>query len=163
MELPYIAEMQHKDKTLMKQVMKDNSKYEESRIEKTDVFTYQGKIYVPPSLRPQVIAWYHQYLCHPGVNRTELSIRQTMYWPGLTEDVKKHVKTCLPCQKCKKTRKPYAHLPVKRAKIEPWKLVQVDLVGPWTVSTPSGKKQLLAFTAIDPATVWFEVVDIPDK
>ena len=49
MELPYISEMQRKDKTLMKQVMKDNSKYEESRIEKTDVFTYQGKIYVPPS------------------------------------------------------------------------------------------------------------------
>ena len=30
------------------------------------------------------------------------------------------------------------------------------------MSTPSGKKQLLAFTAIDPATGWFEVVDIPD-
>ena len=117
MELPYIAEMQHKDKTLMKQVMKDKSKYEESRIEKTDVFTYQGKIYVPPSLFPQVIAWYHQYLCHPVVNRTELSIRQTMYWPGLTEDVKKHVKTCLPCQKCKNTRKPYAHLPAKASEI----------------------------------------------
>ena len=54
-------------------------------------------------------------------------------------------------------------MPAKRAEIEPWQIVQVDLVGPWTVSTPSGKKQLLAFTAIDPATGWFEVVDIPDK
>jgi hypothetical protein len=163
MELPYIAEMQKKDKYLEKQVMKKHSKYEEAVIEKTVVFTYQGKIYVPVPLRKEVIAWYHQYLCHPGVNRTEQTIRQTMYWPGLTEDVKKHVKKCLPCQMCKKTQKPYGHLPPKEAEVEPWQEVHVDLVGPWKVKTPTGVKKLQAFTAIDPATGWFEVVDIKDK
>ena len=59
--------------------------------------------------------------------------------------------------------KSYGHIPSKTAEAEPWQTVQVDLVGPWTVKTPSGKKQLLDFTAIDPATGWFEVVDIKDK
>jgi transposase InsO family protein len=86
-----------------------------------------------------------------------------MYWPGLTEDVKEHVKKCLPCQMCKKTQKPYGHLPPKEAEVEPWQEVHVDLVGPWTVKTPTGVKKLQAFTAIDPATGWFEVVDIKDK
>jgi hypothetical protein len=163
MELPYIAATQKKDKYLTKQFKNKKTKYVAAVIEKTEVFTYDGKIYVPLSLRNSVIAWYHEYLCQPGINRTELSIRQTMFWPGLTEDVKKHVKKCLPCQKCKKTRKPYGHLPAKTAEIEPWQTVQVDLVGPWKVKTPSGTKSLLALTAIDPATGWFEIVDINDK
>ena len=45
----------------MKSVMKKDTKYEEATIENTDVFTYNGKIYVPPSLRQEVIAWYKSY------------------------------------------------------------------------------------------------------
>ena len=88
MELPYITAMQKKDKYLAKQLKNKKTKYVMAVIEKTEVFTYDGKIYVPLALRNPVIAWYHEYLCHPGINRTELSIRQTMFWPGLTEDVK---------------------------------------------------------------------------
>ena len=51
MELPYIAKMQKKDKNLT-----CNSKYEEAVIENTEVFTYEGKNYVPLALRDQVIA-----------------------------------------------------------------------------------------------------------
>jgi hypothetical protein len=31
--------------------------------------------------------WYHEYLLHPGQTRTEKTIRNTMTWPGLTQDV----------------------------------------------------------------------------
>ena len=163
MQPSVIKREQAKDDYLQKHIKKSKSIYEESVIEKTELFTYNGKIYIPPSLRQGIIAWYHEYLCHPGVNRSEQSIRQTMYWPNLTADVKNHVKKCLECQKCKKTRKPYGHLPAKEAEIHPWQVVQVDLVGPWTNQTPNGIQKLLAFTAIDPATGWFEVIDIPDK
>ena len=44
---------------------------------------------------------------------------------------------------------------------EPWNRVNVDMIGPYTVKTPKGTKQLRAFTMIDPATGWFEVKDIP--
>jgi hypothetical protein len=37
------------------------------------------------------------------------------------------------------------------AEATPWKIVQVDLVGPWKVKTPSGVKTIRYFTAIDTA------------
>jgi hypothetical protein len=44
-----------------------------------------------------------------------------------------------------------------------WNRVDVDLIGPLTVKTPSGNKKLLALTMIDPSTRWFEVKDVKDK
>jgi hypothetical protein len=35
----------------------------------------------------RVLSWYHEYLLHPGQTRTEKTIRNTMTWPGLTQDV----------------------------------------------------------------------------
>jgi hypothetical protein len=32
-----------------------------------------------------------------------------------------------------------------------------------TINTPSGKKEFLALTVIDPSTCWFEVKDVKDK
>jgi hypothetical protein len=45
----------------------------------------------------------------------------------------------------------------------PWDISRVDLVGPWSVKTPSGVKNLRAFTTIDIGTGWFEISDIPTK
>jgi hypothetical protein len=42
-------------------------------------------------------------------------------------------------------------------------VVQVYLVGPWKVKTPSGTKNLRCVTAIDPAASWPEIVEITDK
>jgi hypothetical protein len=41
--------------------------------------------------------------------------------------------------------------------------VDVDLIDPLTVKTPSVNKELLALTIIDPSTGWFEVKDEKDK
>jgi hypothetical protein len=54
-------------------------------------------------------------------------------------------------------------LQTKEAESDPWTQVHIDLVGPWPVQTPSGKKYLSALTYIDPATGWFEMIEIPDK
>jgi hypothetical protein len=45
----------------------------------------------------------------------------------------------------------------------PWDIVQVALIGPWKVKTPSGVKTLRYFTAIDPVTSWQEICEITDK
>jgi hypothetical protein len=60
----------------------------------------------------------------------------------------------------KKTRKQYGKLPVKWAGSlsTPWKIVQVYLVGPWAVKTPSDIKKLRVFTAMDPAMSSFEII-----
>ena len=52
-------------------------------------------------------------------------------------------------------------MPPKQAEdAVPWKRVNVDLVGPYTVKTPTGEFSLRAMTMIDPTTGWFEVKDI---
>jgi hypothetical protein len=37
------------------------------------------------------------------------------------------------------------------AEATPWEIVQVDLIGPWKVRTPSGVKTLRCFIVIEPA------------
>jgi hypothetical protein len=43
------------------------------------------------------------------------------------------------------------------------KRVDVDLIGPFTIKTLPGKKEVLALTMIDPSTGWFEVKYVRDK
>jgi hypothetical protein len=121
------------------------------------VLTLNGKIFIPKVIRNPVIDWYHKYLFHAGATRTKETIRKTMTCPRLTRNVQSHCKTCNLCQFNKKTRQQYGKLPVKMAEATPWEIVQVDLIGPWKVKTPSGTKTLRCFTGIDPATSWPEI------
>jgi hypothetical protein len=63
----------------------------------------------------------------------------------------------------KKERKKYGILPPKIAKSDPWVMDCVDLVGPFTIRTPTKTHSLLALTMIDPATGWFEIVEATNK
>jgi hypothetical protein len=140
MQIPFIATIQNKDKSLMKQLKKSDHKYKLTKIERTAVLILSGKIFIPTVIRNPVIDWYHKYICHPGPIRTDATIRNTMTWPGLTWNVQSHCKNCKLCQFNKKTRKQYGKLSVKVAEATPWESVQVDLIGPWKVKTPSGVK-----------------------
>jgi hypothetical protein len=122
----------------MKQLKKSDHKYKLTRIERTAVLTLNSKIFTPTVIRNPVIDWYHKYLCQPGAKRTEATIKYTTMWPGSTWNVQRHCKTCKLCQFNKKTSKQYGKLPVKVAEATPWEIVQVDLIGPWKVKTPSG-------------------------
>jgi hypothetical protein len=42
-------------------------------------------------------------------------------------------------------------------------MVYVDLLGPFTISTPAKIHSLLALTMIDPATGWFEIIKAINK
>jgi hypothetical protein len=97
-QIPYIAKMQNKGKSLMKALTKSGHKYELTKIERTALLTLNGKIFIPTVIRNPVIDWYHQFLCHPGAMRTEETIRNTMAWPGLTWNIQSHCKTCKLCQ-----------------------------------------------------------------
>jgi Integrase zinc binding domain len=63
--------------------------YSMQHIEGYDLVFYNDKIYIPQSLRQTVLSWYHGYLLHPGQTCTEQTIRNTMTWPGLMQDVKR--------------------------------------------------------------------------
>jgi hypothetical protein len=111
MQIAYIAKMQDKDKSLIKELTKSDHKYELTKIERTAVLTPNGKIFISTAIRNSVIGWYHQCICHPGATRTEATTRNTMMWPGLTWNVPSHCKTCKLCQ-------------------FNWEIVQVDLIVP---------------------------------
>jgi hypothetical protein len=51
----------------------------------------------------------------------------------------------------KKEHKKYGLLPPKIAESDPWFIVCVDLVGPFTIRTPAKTHSLLSLTMIDPA------------
>jgi hypothetical protein len=60
-------------------------------------------------------------------------------------------------------RKKYGLLLPKIAESDPWVMVCVDLVGPFTIRTPAKTQSLLAHIMIDPATGWFEIVEATNK
>jgi hypothetical protein len=64
----------------------DQPHYSMQHIEGYNLLCYKEKIYIPQSLRQRVLSWYHEYLLHPGQTRTEKTIRNTMTYPGLTQD-----------------------------------------------------------------------------
>lgn len=157
-----IAKEQAKDKALQRKALQSKKEYTLRPIEGESLITTNNRIVLPKSLQQRVIAWYHEYLCHPGVTRMEATLGKTLYWPNMRDDIKSYVKSCRKCQLCKKQRKNYGLIPEKQAEPGiPWNRVNLDMVGPWTVRTPSGKKeQLIALTMIDPATGWFEIRDV---
>ena len=71
---------------------------------------------------------------------------------------------CSICQKSKKHTKKYGHVPEKEAESNPWEVLCVDLIGPYTV--PKNRREKLSLwccTMIDPATGWVEIVEINTK
>jgi len=85
-----------------------------------------------------------------------------MYWRSLKSDVQRHVKSCDTCQRSKKRKRQYGKLPSKIAITVPWQCVCVDLIGPYTLKGKDGScLDFMCLTMIDPATSWFEMIELP--
>src|SRR5687767_14921654 len=125
---------------------------------------HKDKIVVPTLLQKHVIDWYHTVQCHPGINRTEETISQHLWWPKMREQITKYVQSCLSCQRNKRKQKKYGHLPPKEAEALIWDKMCIDLIGPYKISR-KGKPNLICkcVTMIDPASGWFEIHLYEDK
>jgi hypothetical protein len=129
-----------------------------------------GKIAIPKSLQKQCWQWYHDYLVHPGFDRTYQSIADAYTWVGMHGMIKEWCRSCDRCQRCKTTYRQYGLLPPKQAEEIPWERLCVDCIGPYTfrryaegVSKKDREKVVLrCVTMIDPATGWFEIAEVPD-
>ena len=130
-----------------------------------ELICYNGKIVVPKRLQPRIIQWYHDYLGHPGINRTEETIGQHLWWPKMRDQITRSVTICNTCQLNKRrSSKKYGHLPEKDAEATPWDRMCIDLIGPYTIRR-KGQPDLICkcVTMIDPATSWFEIHQYDDK
>ena len=114
---------------------------------------YNDKIVVPQTLQKHVIDWYHTVLCHPGINRTEETISQHLYWPKMRDQITTYVQTCPTCQRSKRQAKKYGWLIPKEAEAKPWDKMCIDLIGPYKIRR-KGTQDLICrcVTMIDPAT-----------
>jgi hypothetical protein len=132
-------------------------------IDETELLLYKStRLVIPTSLQSEVVTWYHHYLMHPGHTRLEETIAASMYWRSLRSDVRNHVKKCRSCQLGKKRKRHYGRLPPKEAETTPWKSVCVDLIGPYTIKAKDDTVlDFMCLTMIDPATGWFEIVELP--
>jgi len=136
-------------------------------VDDIEILVYDKSKYIVPSsdLQSRTIQWYHHYLQHPGHTRLEETISAALYWPGMRSQVRSHVKRCHRCQMGKKRRRQYGKLPSKIAQVVPWRSVQVDLIGPYTLKDKTGSVILdfMCLTMIDPASGWFEIIELPTK
>jgi transposase InsO family protein len=159
---------QSRDKTIQNILKMTNSKFAMKEFhageKSTSLICYNGKIVIPNLLQKHVINWYHTTLCHPGINRTEETIGQHLWWPKMRDHITNYVKICPLCQRNKRRQKKYGLLPPKLAEATPWDKLCVDLIGPYKIRR-KGKEDLICrcVTMIDPATGWFEIQQYDDK
>ena len=85
-----------------------------------------------------------------------------MYWKGMRNTICKYVKNCHACQVNKRHKHKYGKLPTKIAITNPWDVLCVDLIGPYTIKGKDGTEiDFMCLTMIDPASSWFEIVELP--
>ena len=63
----------------------------------------KDKVVITPIIQSYVLHWYHAYLLHTGMDRTETMIHQNFYWPGIRYTVWKEVGNCDTLQRTKHT------------------------------------------------------------
>ena len=83
-----LGKHQTRDKVILKETKKNNSRYAiktyTGRGKSWDLICYNNRIVVPKILQYRVVKWYHDYeLGHPGINRTEETIGQHLWWPKM--------------------------------------------------------------------------------
>jgi len=61
------------------------------------------RIVIPRSKRKEVLQRLHA--SHQGIERTQQRARQTVYWPGITSDVKSMVESCEACQRLRPSQR----------------------------------------------------------
>ncbi len=71
-------------------------------------------------------------------------------------------KSCKSCQVHKRRQLKYGHLSSKIVIGTSWEALCVDLIGPYTLKGKDGSAvDFMALTMIDPASSWFEIVELP--
>ena len=59
---------------------------------KKSKFDKKWRIFVPKSIRQNIVGWYHEALMHPGIKRMEESVLRYFTWPGCTKEIAEFVK-----------------------------------------------------------------------
>ena len=95
------------------------------------VVTFDGRIYIPPSLRLPIFLSRHDSALagHFGRAKTLELIRRDFSWPGISKDVASYVRGCDSCQRVKSsTHAPYGPLDPLQIPDTPWSSISMDFI-----------------------------------
>ncbi len=99
---------------------------------------------------------------HLGMNTLQTEVASRYYWPCVTQDVKKFIKSCKECQCSKLSNLEKTKQTLHPVKVPQgiWQQIGIDLVGPLPQS-PEGHEYML--TVIDYFSKWVELFALKDK
>ena len=82
---------------------------------------------------------------HPGFVQTYSKIARSYYWPGMSKDIRKHVKECDACQRTKvSNQSPIGELHPLPIPQRPWQSIGMDYLGSIPVSKSGNDMVLIA-------------------
>ena len=112
---------------------------------------YKSRIVVPKTERKRILARLHD--SHQGIERTKRRARQTVFWPGLTSDIKNTIGACSACQSDRPS------LPAEPKHTDPVPSYPFEEVGVDLFHYAG--KQYIAY--VDRLSGWLEVVDLGSR
>jgi hypothetical protein len=96
-------------------------------------------------------------VAHPGIGATRRMIAAPFIWPGMKTDIASWCRDCVPCQRAKVIKQPWASvqpIPIPKRRFTH---VHMDLVGPLPASEDG---YLYILTMVDRITLWLEAVPL---
>jgi transposase InsO family protein len=130
---------------------------------KNDVIGADWQICIPDASLNNIILWYHMVLNHTGMTRLHDTMATHFHHPDMRTRISELLKSCDSCQRFKTSTKAYSHLPPREAEISPWRVVALDLIGPWKIKVHGEWLTIQALTVIDTVTNYPEIIRIRNK
>ncbi|TPX16414.1 uncharacterized protein E0L32_012424 [Thyridium curvatum] len=109
----------------------DNDPYVKEKPPKGSLVRYNGRLYLPPTLREKYVREIHEAKAHghEGITRTKARVRETYDFPGLDGIIRKVRKSCHECNSNKASRHPpYGELQPIPIPEQPWYSVAMDFI-----------------------------------
>lgn len=92
---------------------------------------FEWKLIPTPDEIVKILEQNHDYVFHPGYDKTLARVRQRYYWPRMATEVRRY---CRKCETCKEVKAPSVPVVPEMGKMRiatcPWQIVSVDFVGP---------------------------------
>jgi transposase InsO family protein len=156
--LPFLAFPTENEITLAQQT--ENFVLGKGYLKREGIVFYRGKVYVPTSLREQVMRAAHSMppLLHPGTRKTKATILKLFNWPNVHGDVSRWIKQCVPCQRLRPGIEKLQSALRQHSPSEILNRVYMDF---WSVTVRQQNHTFL--TMIDWASRWVECVHLEDK
>ena len=96
-----------------------------------DFVLFRDRIYVPPSLRPKILFEHHDspLAGHPGRAKTIELVGRDYAWPGMSNDIRRYVRSCDLCQRNKPSHHaPYGELIPLEIPSRNWESISIDFI-----------------------------------